>query len=88
LCIEINQLKLILMKQFFISVLMVLFYPIRYIRRYERKTCFWGHKWSKWVQNKSTWTTTYHSGKQVDYTKHIQYCYCDRCNKYKQEIIK
>jgi hypothetical protein len=76
------------MKQFFISVLMVLFYPIRYIRRYERKTCFWGHKWSKWKQKDETWYRGYRDGTKNEFTKEIQYCYCDRCNKYKQEEIK
>ncbi len=71
---------------------MILFYPFRifkYIWTYKPKTCFWSHKWGKWKQDTETWTKRQkvEPYREYNYTKAIQYRFCERCNKYQREEI-
>lgn len=77
------------MKKLLIYILMFLAFPIRYIIKHKKKTCFWGHDWGKWDVKVVHYLRTYaYTGKQFEYTKTVQYCNCKRCNKYKQKIIR
>lgn len=76
------------MKPFFFFVLKTLFYPVRVIITYRRKTCFWGHKWGKWTYSSRKMIRRYTNGDKMNFVETYQYRRCERCNKYQEEIIE